>query len=183
MSSRQTTDYALQTTNYKPQTRGQMEIFGLVVIVILVALGLLFAVVVLTKKPAQQSQRVKESIQAANFLNTLLGTTVENCNRRTMRELVQDCALASVGSGEWLGDSLCEDGVSTCKKLNSTTALLLDATLGEWGKRYNFFMAGSDAIELVQIRNGDCKGEREGSTRPEIVRPGFSINVTLHICR
>lgn len=164
-------------------SKGQMEIFGLVVIVILVTLGLLFAVVVLTKKPVYTVQEIKENIQAANFLNTMLGTTSQSCNKRSVRELVQDCALASVENGEWIGASMCEDKNTTCQKANETIATLLDLTFGKWGRDYRLFFNGSDAAGLLHAERGACKGNREGSTRPEIVRPGFSINVTLHLCQ
>ena len=163
-------------------SKSQMEIFGLVIIVILLTLGLLFAVIILTKKPVPQVQQIKESMQAANFLNTMLGTTVQYCSKMSMRELLQDCGVAAVQDGKWLGASSCEDGNSTCKKLNETIEDMLDLSLGKWGKNYRLFINGSDALELVHSEKGACFGELEASTRPEIVRPGFSVNVTLHIC-
>ena len=75
--------------------RAQMEIMGLVIIIILIAIGMLFGVQFLLKKPtARPTASVKESILAANFLNAMLSTTTD-CYDRSMRDLLQDCALTS----------------------------------------------------------------------------------------
>jgi len=161
-------------------SRAQMEIFGLVIIVILVALGLLFAVAVLTKKPTQQVQQMTTSVQGANFLNTLMGTTARDCHGLTVRGLIQDCALADVN---WNSASVCADGKSTCERANATISFLLEKTFGEVLKKdYRFFMSGSGAAERISLERGGCPNERESAVRPELVRPGFYINVTLYLC-
>lgn len=164
-------------------TRGQMEIFGLVIIVILMSLGLLFAVVVLTRDTSQEVFRVKQSVEAANFLNTMLGTTAPDCNRRLVRELVQDCALGSVVDRRIQGVSLCEDEKTTCDKLKEVMTDMLERSLGEWGRSYQLSFQGADALELINASEGKCIGEREASTRPEVVRPKFTVNVTLYLCQ
>ncbi|MBS3148882.1 hypothetical protein J4219_08445 [Candidatus Woesearchaeota archaeon] len=163
-------------------SKGQMEIFGLVVIVILLAIGLLFAIVILTKTPTRDVARVKESLQAANFLNTMMGTTSQGCGKRAVRELLQDCAVAGVDNGRWIGASACEDG-NTCELAQDMIQTMLNQTLGDWNKNYRFFVNGTRAVELIKVESGPCSGEREGSTRPEKVRPGLDIVLTLHICR
>lgn len=156
--------------------RGQMEIFGLVIIVILLAIGLLFAIVILSKAPSQEIQKVKESVQAANFLNTMFSTT-SGCDKRTVRELVQDCAVSEYGQG-----TRC-NGEDTCQTAERMIKTMLTQTLGKWGKQYKFYMNGTPSVEQMEIQTGECKGEREGTTRPEKIRPGMDISVTLHICR
>ena len=64
-------------------SRSQMEIFGLVIIVILIAIALLFAIVVLTKPPESGVVQVKESVMAANFLNTVMSTSAVGCGSRS----------------------------------------------------------------------------------------------------
>ena len=160
--------------------RAQTEIFGLVIIVILLAIGLLFAVVILTKTPTREVQKVKESVQAANFLNTMMGTTSIGCGKRSVRELLQDCALANK---EWVGAAICENGITTCELMRDMISTMLNQTLGEWGKKYQFYINGTEAVEQISITTGDCTGEREGHTRPEKIRPGLDVSVTLHICQ
>jgi hypothetical protein len=160
--------------------RAQMEIFGLVVIVILLAIGLLFAIIILTKTPTREVQRVKESVQAANFLNTMMSTTSVGCGKRSARELLQNCALATK---EWVGATECENGQNTCELFRSMVAEMLTKTLGEWGKNYRFYITGTEAAEEIKIEAGPCEGEREGSTRQEKIRPGLDVEVTLHLCQ
>lgn len=169
-----------QTPRAPRGTRGQMEIFGLVVIVILLAIGLLFAVIILTKTPSTEVQRVKESVQAANFLNTMMSTTAQECAKRSVRELLQDCAITNK---EWIGASLCDDGQNTCEMAQYMITTMLNQTLGEWGKNYQFYMNGTEAVEQITIKTTPCKGEREGSTRPEKIRSGLDITLTLHLCQ
>lgn len=164
-------------------TRAQMEIFGLVVIVILMSLGLLFAVVVLTKDSTQEVSRVKKSLEAANFLNAMLGATAPNCDRRLMRQLLQDCALGSVVDRQLQGVSLCEDDMPTCDKFKIVMSDMLNRSLGEWGRSYSLSFQGADTLELINLSSGVCRGEREASTRPEVVRPKFTVNVTLYLCQ
>ncbi len=161
-------------------SKGQTEIFGLAIIIILLAIGLLFAVVILTKTPTTEVSRVKESVQAANFLNTMMGTTSLNCGKRSVRELLQNCAVATK---DWIGASSCEDGTNTCEKADGMIIQMLGQTLGKWGKNYRFYMNGTEAVEEISIEHGPCEGEREGSTRPEKIRPGMDITLTLHICQ
>ncbi len=161
--------------------KAQMEIFGLVIIVILLAIGLLFAIVILTKTPTREVQRVKESVQAANFLNTMMSTTSIGCGKRSVRELLQNCALANK---EWVGAALCDDGATnTCQLAKDMTSTMLHETLGTWGKNYRFFINGTEAAEQITASSGPCTGEREGSSRPEKIRPGLDIILTLHICQ
>lgn len=158
-----------------------MEIFGLVIIVILLALGLLFAVLILSKGPSQQTQRVKESIQAANFLNTIMGTTSIGCGGRTVRELIQNCA---VSSETWAGAATCDDGITnTCQMTQDMMNTMLNRTLGTWGKTYQLNMTGTKAVERISVVSGPCRGEREGSTRPEKIRSGLDVQISLYICR
>jgi hypothetical protein len=161
-------------------SKAQMEIIGLVMIVILLAMGLLFAVVILTKSPSTEVTRVKESIQAANFLNTILSTTTA-CDKRDVQNLLQDCATSSYENGEWIGADQCSTG-NTCEVAKETIEIMLDKTLKEWNKDYVFFINGTRAIEPIKIQSGECGAEREGKTRQVLVRTGLDIFVTLHIC-
>jgi hypothetical protein len=60
---------------------------------------------------------------------------------------------------------------------------MLGQTLGKWGKNYRFYLNGTEAVEEIHIEKGPCEGEREGSTRPEKIRTGMDITLTLYICK
>jgi len=154
--------------------KGQMEIMGLAIIVILVALGLMFAVQWMLQAPAtKQVQRAKESVLAANFLNTMLGTTTE-CNKRTIRDLLMDCALTQ-------GATKC-GGATACEYADGIMQRLFRDTFEEWNLQYHFTMQGASSVAEMEF--GDtCTGELEKKVHPLPVKPGFEISLTLEICR
>lgn len=156
--------------------RSQMEIFGLVLIIILVTLGLLFAVVVLTRPSDTGVSYVKESMMASNFLNTMLSTTAVGCGSRTLRNVLQDCGSSST-------PSMCSNGMNTCEFAKEVVGHMLDRTLREWGKDYQFFVEGPGGLDSVSIKTADCAGEIEGASRPEKVTPSLDMVVNLRICR
>lgn len=160
------------------QRRGQMEIMGLAIIVILVSLGLLFAVQWMLKPPSKQAQRAKESVLAANFLNTMLGTTDLECNKRTVKELLQDCALTG-------GITQCPTGRHSCEEAKHIMDILFDNTLKKWNMKYHFSISGpgNAAMEQLKFQTTPCPGEREQKIHPLPVRPGFEISLALEICR
>jgi len=70
--------------------KAQMEIMGLAIVVVLLVLGMLFAVrFVLFKEPKSYRQDYTTTQLAANMLNTLLKTTT-NCNGLSIKELLQE---------------------------------------------------------------------------------------------
>jgi hypothetical protein len=152
-----------------------MEIMGLAIIVILISLGLLFAVQWMLKAPQQQVQRAKESVLAANFLNTMLGTTTD-CNQRTIRELLQDCALTG-------GVAVCPDGRTSCAKAHAVIGSLFEHTFKEWRLQHHFAMQGATPVEQLDFGTQPCPGAREQKSHPLPVRPGFEIKLLLEICR
>jgi hypothetical protein len=158
-----------------PVNRGQMEIMGLAIIVILITIGLLFALIWMAKTPPAQLQRAKESVLAANFLNTMLGTTVTDCNDRTTSELLQDCALTG-------GINKCGEATS-CERANEAIRQMLDATLKKWGLKYNLAITGMPVLEQMSFGTEPCKGEREEKTTPLPVEIGLRASLTLQICR
>ncbi|MEM4264148.1 MAG: hypothetical protein QW666_04645 [Candidatus Woesearchaeota archaeon] len=153
--------------------RSQMEILGLVVIIILIAIGMLFAVQFLIKKPTGKSAAaVKESVLAANFLNSMLSTTTA-CNSLSVKELLQDCALTS-------GAVDC-NGVSSCYYAGEQIGIMLERTMKKWNKEYYFSIAGAYDVEQINF-GSPCPGEKESKTHPVPVRPGFEIKLILDIC-
>ena len=110
-----------------------------------------------------------------------MGTYVPEC-RREVRELLQDCALAGVSEETWFGAGTCNDGRNTCQKIEEVLSITLRETFDKWNKNYKFFMEGSKAAELIHKEKGSCKGERQGKQNPELIRPGYYINITFHIC-
>jgi len=153
--------------------KSQMEIMGLVIIIILVSIGMLFAIQFLMKKPTgRETAAVKESTVAANFLNTMLSTTTD-CYKRNMKELLQDCALTG-------GSTNCF-GLSSCDYVSDQIEILLNNTLAKWKKDYYFTISGAPDVEKISFGNECLDCEREAKIQPVVVRPGFEIELRLDI--
>lgn len=156
-------------------SRSQMEIFGLMIIVIMVAIGLLFAIVVLSKPPGSVVQ-VKESVMAANFVNTVLSTSAIGCGKRSVRDLLQDCAVSGSNA------LVCENGMDSCEFAEEIISHALSSTLSRWGKDYEFLIDGPGRVDAIDIVSAPCTGEVEAASRPEKVRGLIDMTVTLRIC-
>lgn len=74
--------------------KGQMEIMGLLVIVILITLGVLFAVRFVLLEPEGISVRESyvETQLAVGTVNALRGVTADDCFGQSLESLYQDCA-------------------------------------------------------------------------------------------
>ena len=162
--------------------KGQMEIMGIAIVVILVSLGLLFALTIAFKKApiGEETAQVKESIIAANFINTMRGTTITECFGNTVEALLQDCALGATIT--------CSNGKDSCTEAPEIIKEMLEGTLAKWGKKYYFVITeSSQPIAGTPIANtansAPCTGEREMKEVPMPVRPGFEIKIRLEICR
>lgn len=153
------------------QNRGQLEIFGLAIVVILIALAFLFAVQFFLLRPETSAvQPAKEGALAANFLNSVLGVTT-GCYDRSIKELLQDCALSGVLQ--------CPGDINACLYSKQEIQKMLDSSLGAWKKSYLFSVAGMpDELSIGQ----GCSGEKEYKQHPVVVRPGYDIMVSLEIC-
>ena len=72
--------------------RSQMEMMGLMVIIILVALGMLFVIqFIVVKEGSQLKKTYTYSQLATNTVNSVLKTTT-SCKGQDINQLLQDCA-------------------------------------------------------------------------------------------
>lgn len=154
--------------------KSQMEIMGLAIIIILLSIGMLFAVKFMLKKPSVDTiKTAKESALAANVLNVLLNTNTP-CAHRTIKELLQDCARTG--------------GVIDCGTTKSCTfakeqiTTILDATFQQRNKAYQFSITGAPETQKISATNGQCTNDKEAKQHPLPVTPGFDITLKLELC-
>ncbi|MBI4145003.1 hypothetical protein HY493_02250 [Candidatus Woesearchaeota archaeon] len=153
--------------------QGQMEILGLAVIVVLILMGVLFAIQFVLKAPAAQiEQQYKESQLAAGLLTTMLGTT-SDCRGASVTELLQDCAVFK--SLECPHDD-------SCGEAGYAINTMLSGTLQQWRRAYRFRIKGAYNAEQIAASWGDCSGEIESNTNPVPTTVG-TLQVTLDLCR
>ena len=121
--------------------RSQMEIMGLAIIMILVMLGVLFAIRFVLKKPDTDIRKsYLESQQASNMINAMLGTTTD-CHDTTIKELLQDCAVTA---------SIDCDGASSCDYVDNAFATIFAETFISWKREFRFYIDGPSSLQALE---------------------------------
>ncbi|MBW2996272.1 hypothetical protein KY332_03155 [Candidatus Woesearchaeota archaeon] len=155
------------------KTKSQMEIMGLAIIVILVALAMLFAIQFIILKPAETKETLTQEQLAFNTLNAILATNT-NCNGLPLSHLIEDCAE---GAG-----IQCIDGDS-CYFAAKEIEKILALSLEEWKRQYYFTIEFND-LNLVDPIGEPCPGAK-ASSQPCCSLPtrrNIPILVNLDIC-
>lgn len=153
-------------------TRAQMEILGLAVIVVLIMLGVLFAVFFVLRAPQSDAAQTYKESQLASSLLTAMLTTTTPCRGATVTELLQDCSTSN--------QLECPSGTS-CDEASTAISTMLDGTLGVWKRSYSFSITGAYAAEQIMFNAGDCSGEKESHTNP-IPTPTGALQIRLDLC-
>lgn len=132
-------------------TRGQAEIIGITLVMILIMIGIIFVIrYVVLPEDASIKQAYDRNQLAANFMDALLKTTT-HCNGLTMTELVQDCAEQWGGGGLYQCPAtagICAGGCTSCDFLNNSLAVVFEDALDpllQFG--YDFFICRWDSFE------------------------------------
>ena len=154
--------------------KGQMEIFGLVIIVLLITLGMFIVIrFVVFGEEDEILKGYTQTQLAANFLGTLRRTTTE-CNDMSIEQLIQTCATDPYKT--------CPSGSAVCPYLEAQVDYLLQNTLVAWGNKSFYFKANIPAHEIM-ITNKDCTGDDPGDLRQEVIPTNVGIVSTeLKIC-
>ncbi len=144
----------------KQKKRGQMEIMGLMIVVILLIVGVLFAIkFVVLKKPLETRQTFSRTQMASNLGLALMSSTTEDCRGTAVKDLLIDCA-------EWPeagGTITCGDGRKSCAYVNSTIGDILNQTLDTWNTRYYLTASTSKRLEesITYFHNRGCVADDE----------------------
>jgi hypothetical protein len=152
--------------------KAQIEILGLAFVVILITLAFLFVVAFLirsSESPAMQVSR--DRIFAMNFVNTYLGTT-SDCNERTVKELIKDCAQGAYKT--------CPSGRTTCAE----AAFILDEVAPDSLDLFYpvNYAALTQQSAVIFERNSPCPGEQVFGYA-DIPLFGQSVTMELALCR
>lgn len=150
---------------YKVTNKGQVEVFGLAIIVIILFLVFVFAVRYSIGGQGQISEEVyfQKQTLAQNFVNTLYSTYVPSCSDDVdFKFLVKDCAEYFVYDETRLcnggrtfcdnGRRLCNDGSTSCEKMRE----VIDSTLpvvDNLHRDYYFSIYGVDDDGLPTVES------------------------------
>ncbi len=181
--------------------RAQMEMIGLVVIVILITIGMLFMAQFAFKEDKQKKIFTRELL-AYSTMSALMKTTISDpyCTTgyggetfpQVEKDLLEDCA-DNWDTKDDCGDSLYQCGnTHSCCYLEQKSAELLNETLGKWGKRYELkstlFKLGDNPLgtSLIVVKNhpAGCPVTLERDTsKPFFLNTNLGlVESVLYIC-
>jgi len=159
--------------------KSQMEIIGVVIIVLLLSLGIVFVLKFVYKgNEVDIRQEYLESQMAANMLNAIIQINLPNCSNQQVKTLIRDCALNN--------EIKCDGDVHSCTFLNNTISEILNNTLKKWHKRYKF-KANVEASSNSDGFSGNIEIGQEcqfyDSKYYPIAAGSKTVNVELRICK
>jgi hypothetical protein len=158
--------------------RGQTEMLGLAVVVILIAVGMLLFIRFSLLDPKEDIKKTFVATETAyNVIGGALDTSTTECKPNTdLTYLLANCAV--------FGDLICTDGRNSCEYAEYVLDVILNETLIAWGNmsfKLDVFPTGGDNI--INFSNGGCTdssiGEKKRSPIP--LNPGV-LNVEMKIC-
>ncbi len=177
--------------------RAQAEIIGLLLIVVLIAIGFLLYIRFSSSGSGSTKAAFEQNQMGQTFVNSLVLAQV-TCDGRLyqVRDLLRDVATGTA-------PDTCGDGRTPERLLNATFSDVLDGTLGAWGVNYRFLVLrtlpdGSEeplSAALPELRNAQYAGTGtcDATYRPRVaigrtVRPlglagAGEIEVRLEECR
>ncbi len=162
--------------------KAQMEIFGLMIVVILLIIGVLFAVkFVVLKKPPEIKESFTQTQLASNLGLALMESTTEACRGTALKDLMTDCA-------EWpeLGGTIsCDDGTMACEYLNKSVERILNNTVDVWRVKYELKASTgkSRSDEILYFNNRDCTSNVPGKAESFFLPiNGGILTMQIFIC-
>ena len=157
-------------------TRGQFEIMGLAILVVLIMFAVLFFMTREPKDSLDITQSYEYALLAQSTVDVFLRTDVENCPQYTMQDLVRDAAITQ--------SNPCGDDPNSAAILRATA----EAAIGNsTGSRYDFSIS-IDGENLENLRVEQCpkgKGarlERSGEARIRLFPTTQTALVSLQFC-
>ena len=152
----------------------QLEIFGLVVLIIIILVGFLFFMVYRINNPSQNSKRMYMNGEVAtNMILAMTKVNVKECYDHQLSQLIADCArtYSTFTCGE----------LTSCEVVNMTILSILNSTLVEEGINYNFTISGTD-ISFSEKCGPNSVGKVQGYDVIPLGSGQQFVEITLDIC-
>ena len=159
--------------------KSQLEVVGLIIIVILISLALLFFIQFSLKKPVAEKRTFTTAQLTANTINTITKTST-NCSERTISDLYIDCANL-VPFVDCTGNNI--DDTNPCIAANQEVDYLLENTLIAWEKYFTFqvFIPEQDSLYNNSYNYELCSGNIESEEYYLPINQGL-LYIKLNIC-
>lgn len=172
--------------------KGQLEIMGLAIIIVIIIFGILLSLIFLRPKESSLKPDLTDSTLASNMIDVILKTTLD-CKDIELKSLLQDCAEGVVNK-EYCSAT---DKDSCGKVTRIINESILQKTLDIWKKKYTFrasVIGGQeDLIEITNtpIVNGKIACDQDSQKYLTIISESYhlplgngkTMEITLYICR
>jgi hypothetical protein len=167
----------------KHERKAQLEIIGLVVIVIIVITGLLIFLVYKLSNPTRNIQRAYVNNEiATNILLSIDRVNVEECPSTRLEELITDCAKPN--------PSMLCSGYTSCEIINQTINRILINTLYKWDMSFRFSITSPYSTypygEFISFDNRNCTARVTQKVRGYALLPLYPVDgsaeMRLDIC-
>jgi hypothetical protein len=160
------------------KNKGQQEMIGFVLIVVLVVVGLMVFLVI----SLRDSGEVPENIEIENLLNVLMKSTTECAivyepNYDSFEDLFKNC----------YGNKVCKNlGVSACEYLNGSLATVLSDTFASDAavNYYSLEVSSKDDVgmaRILKVDGGNCTGSFSGAQR-RIDAGAEDLIIQMNVC-
>jgi|SRR3989344_7516994 len=149
--------------------RGQAEIIGLVVVVLLLVFALIFFVKTKSVDEDTETKLIRTTIRANSALNAIMKVHIQN---KQMKDLISDCYEQSINVCENIRDYL---NVNLDKIFDSGYYFALQDFGG------NVHVDNSDSINLVSMEFGNGKNCRQGIEASPFIVKGRG-KIVLKVC-
>lgn len=149
---------------------GQMEAFGLAIIVILIMLGMFFVIRFTILAPEKDvKQEFVQSQLAENMISSILNVKPESGIGKDLKDKFKECAEQSSGCG--LSGCGCAETVIACQELENALNEIFTGTLEVWRRNYLFRYPNDDGC-IFEVKRGECPLEKDVSSGFVIVTEG-----------
>lgn len=162
--------------------KAQIEMIGLVMIVVIVVTGLLLFMVQKMSQPVKSIQKAYINEKTANdMITNMEDINVIECNGLPLSTLIVDCAKSQPSL-------YCDNDYSSCYVANRTIFDILNRTLIEWDVAFTFSISSSFRGQFINFTNFRC-GSREVisafeylSLFSEVSETSENVEIKLKIC-
>jgi hypothetical protein len=170
---------------------GQIEVFGLAFIVILISIGFFIFVSFKAGQPKENPQKEFTNDKLANdFVLSILDVSVQGCEQYTVKDLIVDCArdhricCGSIGAA--CGEDI--DEISSCIAVNKSIDTMLNRTFMTTRTKFRFYSENLyyKDRELLNITNLNCtSNSRQGQRGIAVISlypTSLNVYLNMNIC-
>ena len=130
-----------------------MEIMGLALVLVLIVLGMLFALrFFVNREPVDYKARFTQKQLAQNTVTAFLNTNTSDCYGMSVTELLQDCRQSQ--------SVTCGEGSGSCEYVEDVAAIILYNTFEQWNLKYGLLVYKDAENPVIELGPG-CSGELE----------------------